>query len=372
MKKLPLLLMLAALMQHSIFIAQEFAPGFNKEEYLEMLRVSVQTTLVDEYIEQFESPVSFYRAYQSPVMGLDNYYDLWLNEDRTAAVISIRGTTPEQDSWLENIYAAMIPARGTLQLAPNEMFDYTLAMHPDAAVHAGWTVGMAFIARDVIPKIRDLSHRKIRNIYIVGHSQGGAIAYLLTAHLLHMQKEGTLSEKIRFKTYCSAAPKPGNLYFAYNYEALTQNGWAYNVVNSADWVPEVPISVQTFDDFNRINPFLHVDALIRAQKLPQRIVARHIYNHLDKPTRKAQQRYQKYLGELTERMVQNRLEGLILPPFVASNNYVRTGTTIVLQPDDKYREKYPDDPKEIFGHHQHSPYIFLAEKMETPFFEAAD
>lgn len=372
MKRLPLLVLMVVLLHQCPVIAQDFGPGFNKEEYLEMMRISVQTSLVDEYIAQHEAPVNFFRAYQSPVMGLDNYYDLWLNEDRTAAVFSIRGTTTQQESWLENIFAAMIPAMGKIQLSPNEMFEYALATHPEAAMHAGWTVGMAFIARDAIPKIRDLAQRKIRNIYIVGHSQGGAIAYLLTAQLRHMQLAGTLSEKIRFKTYCSAAPKPGNLYFAYDYEALTQNGWGFNVVNSADWVPEVPMSIQTFDDFNRINPLLHVDDLIRAQKLPQRIVAKHIFNHLDKPTRKAQQRYEKYLGELTERAVKNRIEGLILPPFVQTNNYVRTGTTVVLQPDEEYRQLYPDDPEQIFGHHYHAPYMLLTQKLGTPFYEAKD
>lgn len=187
MKRLPLLVLMVVLLHQCPVIAQDFGPGFNKEEYLEMMRISVQTSLVDEYIAQHEAPVNFFRAYQSPVMGLDNYYDLWLNEDRTAAVFSIRGTTTQQESWLENIFAAMIPAMGKIQLSPNEMFEYALATHPEAAMHAGWTVGMAFIARDAIPKIRDLAQRKIRNIYIVGHSQGGAIAYLLTAQLRHMQ-----------------------------------------------------------------------------------------------------------------------------------------------------------------------------------------
>jgi predicted esterase len=57
--------------------------------------------------------------------------------------------------------------------------------------------------------------------YIMGHSQGGAIAYLLTAHLLSLQKENKIPSEIVFKTYCSAAPKPGNLHFAY---ALTSGG----------------------------------------------------------------------------------------------------------------------------------------------------
>jgi hypothetical protein len=51
-----------------------------------------------------------------------------------------------------------------------------------------------------------------------------AISYLLTAYLYHLQKSGRLQADIRFKTYASAGPKPGNLYFAYQYEAMTKGG----------------------------------------------------------------------------------------------------------------------------------------------------
>ena len=94
-----------------------------------------------------------------------------------------------------------------------------------------------------------------KEFFITGHSQGGALAYLLTAHLLIMQENGIIPSDVRFKTYCSAAPKPGNLYFAYYYEKMTQQGWAYNTVNALDWVPESPFSIQTVNDFNAINPF---------------------------------------------------------------------------------------------------------------------
>ena len=50
---------------------------------------------------------------------------------------------------------------------------------------------------------------------------------------------------LNIKTYCSAAPKPGNLFYAYDFEHITEGGWAFNVVNSADWVPELPSTTQT-------------------------------------------------------------------------------------------------------------------------------
>jgi len=349
--------------------SQDFGPGFNAEEYMEMMRISVQTVNDTAYSNAFEKPRHYFKGFESPEMVLDNYYELWLNHDRSSAVISIRGTTAKSESWLENIYAAMLPAEGVLTMGDNRKFPYKVANHPDAAVHAGWLVGMAYIARMLLPQMQDMYNRNFRNFYFVGHSQGGAIAYLLNAHFQHLQRDGQIPDDFRIKTYCSAAPKPGNLYFAYDYEAMTQNGWAFNVVNTADWVPEVPLSIQTLDDFNATNPFLHIDELIKSQKLPARIVARHIYKKLDKPTRKAQKNYQKYLGELTEAMVKKKIDGLEVPEYVPTNNYVRTGTTIVLQPDADYWAEFPEDHKKIFNHHHHKPYLFLAERMGKPFYE---
>jgi hypothetical protein len=65
----------------------------------------------------------------------------------------------------------------------------------------------------------------------------------MNAQLKHYQTTGKIPKDIRFKTYCSAAPKPGNLYFSYDYEADNQIGWSFTVVNGADWVPELPVSI---------------------------------------------------------------------------------------------------------------------------------
>lgn len=171
---------------------------------------------------------------------------------------------------------------------------------------------------------------------IMGHSQGGAIGFLLTAHLLSLQKRDMLPSDIQFKTYCSAGPKPGNLYFAYDYEAITQQGWAYNVVNSADWVPEVPVSIQTVEDFNVVNPFTNIKVTIKKQKFLTRVVMNHAYNKLYKPTKRAQRNYQKILGDITSRSVQKVVPRFVPPKYYSSSDNVRTGTTIVLQPDEEY------------------------------------
>ncbi len=353
-------------------LAQSLKPGFNKEEYIEMMHISARTGALDAaYAGQFPEPAHYRMIYRSKPMGLDNLWDLWAGPDGKA-VISLRGTTAKPESWLENFYAAMVPAKGELTLATNETFAYQLTDDPRASVHVGWLVGMAFLSREILPKIDSLAKRGTSGFLIVGHSQGGGIAYLLTAHLRRLQQEGKLPAGIQFKTYCSAAPKPGNLYFAYAYESLTQNGWAYNIINAADWVPEVPVTIQTLDDFNRTSPFANARSIIRKQKFPRNLMLRHVYNKLNKPARKAQRNYQKYLGSVTSRMVAKQIKGFKGPTYSQSNHYVRTGTSIVLTPDEAYYRAFPEDPAKVFNHHFHKPYLYLAEKLGTPFYEPGD
>jgi hypothetical protein len=341
--------------------AQSLQPGFEKNEYIELLKLSAQFG-DSAYRAKFPAPANYHFVYRSPVVGLENCWELYVKNNELA-VISIRGTTQSSVSWLANFYAAMVPATGELQISDTEKFRYQLAANPKASVHVGWLVSTAFLSKDILPKIDSCYKAGIKNFIITGHSQGGGISYLLTAYLYHLQKANQLPADIRFKTYCSAGPKPGNLYFAYDYEAMTQPGWAYNVVNSADWVPEVPLSIQTVKDFNNTNPFVNAKALIKKQSFPKNIALRYAYNRLDKPSRKAQKNYQKYLGKMTAKMVKKTIPGYLSPEYYNSNNYVRTGNYIVLPADADYYALFPDNNEQIFIHHLHAPYLFLAEKL---------
>jgi thiol-disulfide isomerase/thioredoxin len=335
-------------------------PGFDKEEFIELLKVSSRQgdTL---YNPNFPAPQFFEKVYRSSVMGLANRWDLWLSYESTA-VISIRGTTMEAASWLENFYAAMVPAKGQLKLSNDFVFDYHLCDDEKAAVHTGWLIATAFLSKDILPKLDSLSNIGVKQFYIMGHSQGGAIAYLLTAHFLNLQKEKKISEQLVFKTYCSAAPKPGNLYFAYAYEKMTQGGWSFTVVNSADWVPEAPFSIQTTMDFNPANPFANAKNVIKKAPFSKRIAMNYFYNSLDKPTKKANKRYQKQLGTTLEVFIKKSLPEYETPTFFNSNNYVRTGDNIVLFADSNYYNLFPIDKEKIWTHHAFEPYLYLCEK----------
>ena len=333
-------------------------PGFDKEEYTEMLRMA-SSFASDSFsiASKIEEPLYFQRVYRSPVMGLENRWDLWISSDSVAA-ISIRGSVAKALSWTANFYAGMVPAQGSLTLT--DTVHYKLTENPTAAVHAGWLTATLFLTKDILPKIDSCHQVGITDFIVTGHSQGGAISFLLTALLHQMQQDGTLPADIRLKTYCSAAPKPGNTQFAYEYENMTRGGWAYNVVNSVDWVPETPLSVQTMDDFSPNNPFTEVKKMIRQQKkLSSRIKYRYLYSQLANPTFRSGRRLKKYLGNSVGKMVEAQVKNFSQPQYFGSACYMRAGNTIVLKPEPAYFESYPAVSNDNFKHHMFNAYKFL-------------
>ncbi|TLV01221.1 lipase family protein [Dyadobacter luticola] len=366
-------LFLANILYPQTLLAQnhKLKPGFDKAEYIELMQMHVllyDSTMTGASIPKFEipKPAHYKSLYASPVMGLDNRWELWKN-DQSVAVINVRGTTKNPVGWLENFYTAMVPARGELKLSNTFTFKYDLASHPKAGVHLGWLIGTAYLATDIVPRIDSLYKTGIKDFLIMGHSQGGGIGFLLTAHLYSLQKQGLLPKDIRFKTYCSAGPKVGNTYFAYEYEHIVDGGWAYNVVNSADWVPEVPFTVQTLDDFNETNPFKNMDKVIGKQKLLTRIALKHAYKKMKNPSMKAQRNYEKYLGDFAYKIVKKSLPEYVKPAYLKSSNYMRTGPSVMLWADSEYYKKFPDSDVNPFAHHAPQQYLYLMEKYQPSF-----
>ena len=60
-------------------------PGFSKSEYSELLKIS--TRQGDSlYNKELPAPLKFNRIYRSPILGLDNRWELWTSPDSIAAI----------------------------------------------------------------------------------------------------------------------------------------------------------------------------------------------------------------------------------------------------------------------------------------------
>ncbi len=344
--------------------AQSLQPGFDKNELLEVMYVSARTGGNEDYVNDSVHPIpepeSFNRIYRSEPMGFDNMWELW-TDGGNSAIITIRGSTGTSKSWLANYYAAMLPAQGEIIFPNGDTTSYQFAENPRAAVHSGYAVCAAYLIRDILPVMDSCYQNGIQGFIVTGHSQGGGLSYLVTAWIRYLQKIQRIPENICFKTYCTAAPRVGNLYFAYDYEQLTAGGWSYNLINPLDWVPEMPLTVQTVYDFNPLNPFAHADEAFKNQKLPKRIALSHIYRKLKRHPEKAQENYRTYLGEKLESSVKKEVGNITIPEYTDCMHYVRTGQSLVLSPDENYHREFPSDPDKIFTHHAHHAYIFLIE-----------
>jgi hypothetical protein len=341
--------------------AQGWKPGFDKHEYIELLKVNAMFG-DSTFRAKMPAPSDSKLWYRSPVVGLENRWSLYLRKD-SVAIICIRGTTASKESWMANFYSAMVPATGILRLSDTDTFRYHLADNPKAGVHVGWLLSTAYLAKTIVPEIDSFYKSGIKRFIITGHSQGGAIAYLMTAYLYQLRKENVIAGDIQFKTYCSAGPKPGNLFFAYDYEHTTSGGWAYNVVNTADWVPETPVTIQTLHDFNNTNVFAVAPDLFKKQKFPVNLIGKYVFNRLSKPGLKAQRVYEKYLGHYVSKQVIKQLPSFKIPDYNHSTNFVRTGNYVILYADSTYYKKYPDSKSNVFIHHLFQPYLYLAERL---------
>ncbi len=342
--------------------AKDLKPGFDADEYIEVLQ-RCAGQIKHTIFAKTAAPLTFHKVYTSPEVGLHNRWELWESDDKTTIAVNLRGTVSAVDNGLENIYAAMIPATGKLKMSGSTEFNYQFADNPRALVHAGWTLGICSMIPDIVNHIQEYYGKGMRQVIIEGHSQGGAMAYLLRSHLHYQGVGGKLPKDIVYKTYCSAAPKPGNLYYAYDFDAVTRDGWAFNVVSSIDWVPEMPFTIQRYSDVNEVSPFNISHPLMKKQNIFIRLYLRHVYNRTNRASRRAQRRYQHYLGHKAYKFVRRYMKGVGRPEYAASTAYATAGTRIVLVPDEAYYKQFASIKQHMFMHHFFEQYYFLVKHI---------
>lgn len=338
--------------------AATLRPGFDAAEYRELLCIaSHMDSMRVEAHYLAPRPDQATQLYSAPEVGFDNHWELWRTANGTLAIM-LRATVSTTTSWLANFNCGMVRAQGTCHVGQDKPYDF--CADSTALVHAGWTAGLLTMTDDILAKLDSCHSAGHSDFLIAGHSQGGGLSFLLTALLRRMQDKGRLPNDLRFKTYCSAAPKPGDYLFALHYEAMTAGGWSFNVVSADDWVPEVPLSVQRPCDFRPTNPFARMDTYMAGMKGVDKAKVKFLFNRLTKPTQKSVTNIKRYLGSVMGGMLESQRVWFSHPVYEDCANYARAGQTVVLMPDEAYHAVHPVVAPDAFDHHQYNAYYLLA------------
>lgn len=193
------------------------------------------------------------------IAPFNNRWKLWKKQGvENCYAMVLRGTIPNAKSITQDLLLTPLDgANIVLPGAPHsgESIQFRLADAEGAAVHMGFTFGMAVLMfhqqQGILTQLRKLPENS--QIFITGHSQGAAMTTLAHAFLHRAATDaqearfGIHDKGFSFKSYAFAQPKPGNWTFAMDFATQpATRDWAYVVNNIHDWVPQVPLSLQSF------------------------------------------------------------------------------------------------------------------------------
>jgi len=193
--------------------------------------------------------------------GFGPWQNAWLlykgvggNEGRYA--VAIRGTVFETEpSAVEN--GLFQPVEGHEFLSRAVSF----ARAGKATVHSGFAHATFTLLLDQRYGILPVLEREVppgSTLYVVGHSQGAAMATLVHAFLFNGMRDAEVSgsdplglrnRRYRLKSYAFAQPKPGNYAFSADFASYTQRPDTAIVINNdLDPVPQLPLTLQSTAD----------------------------------------------------------------------------------------------------------------------------
>lgn len=355
-------------------LATPGAPGFDPALAADLSALCATHTFQDLYgSDAAILPAGYERVYVSEPRGMDNLFQVFRHG--SMGVIEIRGSTADPLSWMENMHAAMIPAEGTITV-DGEPFVYRFADDTAAAVHAGYALGISFIAADVLDQVRALHQQGVDDVTITGHSQGGALALLLRAYLENLPT-GRLPGKTRFSTYAFANPMVGNAAFAGTYrKAYCETGTSFSIINPADPVPGMPMSFLDHPIFSAAT----LDGIIGGQEgydtrsLARSAVLRMMRGKLSGLAR--------FASNSVDKRISGSVGDVVMPPYRKEVNYAVMPERIELEPfpyplilrdstilaNDSIMKANPRDAQGVFlnkelyrkapGFYQHKPYNY--------------
>jgi hypothetical protein len=297
----------------------QFKSGFEAAEARDLIQICNSFGYIDLYGKDADIlPSGYKKTYTSPAYGMDNKFQIYTNGNK--GVINFRGSTSKQSSWLENLYASMIPVKDKIVINGKD-FHYQLAEKESSRVHAGYTLAIYFFKDDLLKQIKELNKQGIYDIYITGHSQGGALAQIVRAYLDYLP-EKELNAKNNFKVYAFANPMIGNVSFAKEYtKKYCDIGMSYLVHNPTDFVTKLPVSYN--------------DSTFWQQNLSEFLLNNNSYSMSNAAVEGALFFFKDRVNEIAKSMSKNiesqllkELGEIKMPAFHEDVNYMHTGNLI--------------------------------------------
>lgn len=304
-------------------------------------------------------PEGIKQVFRSKVSPLMNRFDVWITNNNTA-VIAIRGSIvdPGGLSFTAAFYSPMVPAIGKIKMSDSKTFEYKVAETPGAAVHLGMLLGLGHISDELLSQIKEQYGKGVRNFILLGHSQGSGIGFLATSYIRYLQKDGQLPSDFRLKTYLIAAPKVGNLQYAYDYQKLNNGGWAMAVNNVLDWVPCIGMTFQTAIDFPKISPFYDMKGFLASINFPAGPKFDASYNKFLAVGPAMTNQMLAIIHENVYPRVIKAMPGYVEPTLLGTFDFERSGDLVPLYPDAAYYKIFPQDTVHFQAWENHSVYPY--------------
>ncbi len=321
MFKRPFLILLASLF--SMCLSAGVKPGFDATEARDMIALCNSFTF--EYLYGTDKdiiPPGYEKVFTSSIQGMDNKFQVYRKGDR--GIINFRGSTEKAISWVENFYSAMIPAKGKIVIQ-DQSHPYTFATEKGASVHAGYALAVIILSDDLLREIQLLNNEGVYEIYITGHSQGGALATMTRAWLENLPKK-KLDPKNEFKTYAFANPMCGNQEFSQQFQELyAETGTAFSIINPEDLVPKLPLNYEEGKIFSteRFASWFEegsVDAKGLGKDMLMRVLEGGVKGYITKS------------NALMTKLISAKFGKVTMPEFVDDINYFPCGTQKKLEP----------------------------------------
>jgi len=309
----------------SVNLNAQLKPGFEPEEAQDLIAICNSYTFLELYEDDTDIiPKGYKKKFTSETIGMDNQFQIY--STGKTGVIHFRGSTSQVTSWIENMYSAMIPAKGVVKIN-NKEHTYQFANDTLAAVHSGYALAILLQAPSLLEQIKQLNAQGIHSILITGHSQGGALATLCRAYLEHLPSE-TVAAKNQFKTYSFANPMVGNKAFAEEYNTMySADKTSFRIINPADMIQEMPVHYdedKKLINAERIFNTISGKEKLSLKKLSVEFVARNfertLANHIG------------FSNRQIERFVSKVITSIEMPEYTKDINYYKAGAVMTLRP----------------------------------------